>query len=205
MIRAYSKNKTDTPVPHSICLPLSFYNRPAVTSARELLGMVLVRNLDGVRVSGIIVETEAYQGEEDQASHARAGRTPRTSVMYGPPGRAYVYFTYGMHWMLNCVTEPEGFPAAVLLRAIQPLEGLEQISARRPGQPPPMWCNGPAKLCQALAVDQKLNGTDLCNPVGELWIEAGQTVPEHQVTMGPRVGIFSVPEPWFSKPWRFRI
>ena len=187
------------------CLPSSFYNRSAVTVARELLGMVLVRNLAGVRLSGIIIETEAYQGEEDQASHARAGRTARTSIMYGPPGRAYVYFTYGMHWMLNCVTEPEDFPAAVLLRAIQPVEGLEQIAARRPGQPPQLWCNGPAKLCKALAVDQELNGADLCDPKGQLWIEAGQPVPDSQIITGPRIGIFSVPEPWFSMPWRFRI
>lgn len=185
------------------CLPSSFYNRSAVIVARDLLGMVIVRNLDGVRVGGIIIETEAYQGEEDQACHARAGLTPRTSIMYGPPGRAYIYFTYGMHWMLNCVTEPEGFPAAVLLRAIQPVEGLEQIASRRSGQPPKLWCNGPAKLCQALGVDQKLNGTDLSNSEGELWIEAGQPAPNNQVTTGPRVGIFSVPEPWFSKPWRF--
>jgi DNA-3-methyladenine glycosylase len=176
-----------------------------VTVARDLLGMYLVRRLDGIRLGGIIIETEAYQGEEDQASHARAGLTPRTVVMYGPPGRAYIYFTYGMHWMLNCVTEPEGFPAAVLLRVIQPVEGLEQIAARRPGQPPQMWCNGPAKLCQALAIDQKLNGTDLCNPEGELRIEAGQPILDSQVITGPRVGIFSVPEPWFSKPWRFRF
>jgi DNA-3-methyladenine glycosylase len=192
-------------VPDSACLPISFYNRSALIVARELLGMYLVRRLDGVRLGGIIVETEAYQGEEDRASHARAGLTPRTIVMYGPPGRAYIYFTYGMHWMLNCVTEPEGFPAAVLLRAIQPVEGLEQIAARRPGQPPHMWCNGPAKLCQALAVDQKLNGTDLCDQRGDLWIEAAQSILDSQVITGPRVGIFSVPEPWFSKPWRFRI
>ena len=165
--------------------------------------MLLVRKLDGVRLSGIISEAEAYEGEEDQASHAHVGRTPRTTIMYGPPGRAYVYFTYGMHWMLNCVTGPEGFPAAVLIRALQPLEGLEQIAARRPGQPEPQWCNGPAKLCQALAIDQKFNGSDLCNPQGELWLEAGQPVPDSLVTSGPRVGIFSVPEPWFSKPWRF--
>ncbi|MDR3576592.1 MAG: DNA-3-methyladenine glycosylase [Anaerolineaceae bacterium] len=192
-------------MPQPTCLPQSFYNRSALIVARELLGMILVRNLSGVRLSGIILETEAYQGEEDQASHARAGLTPRTSIMYGPPGRAYVYFTYGMHWMLNCVTEPEGFPAAVLLRAIHPLEGLEQMAARRPGQPQQLWCNGPAKLCKALAVDQNLNGADLCNPDGELWIETGQAVLDKQVTTGPRVGIFSVPEPWFSKPWRFRF
>jgi DNA-3-methyladenine glycosylase len=96
-----------------------FYNRPTLTVARELLGARLVRLLDGVRLAGVITETEAYVGEADLGCHAKAGRTPRTTVMYGPPGRAYVYFTYGMHWLLNAVTEAEGFPAAVLIRADQ--------------------------------------------------------------------------------------
>src|SRR5512136_44990 len=130
----------------SACLPREFYDRPTITVARELLGMRLVRLLDGVRLGGIITETEAYIGEEDLACHARFGRTRRNAVMYGPPGFAYVYFTYGMHWLLNAVTGPEGFPAAVLIRAIQPVEGLEIITARRQGRD----TLGPAKLTQAL-------------------------------------------------------
>lgn len=184
-------------------LPASFYDRDVVQVARDLLGMRLVRILDGQRLAGTIVETEAYQGEDDLACHARAGKTARTAVMYGPPGRAYIYFTYGMHWLLNCVSQPEGYPAAVLLRALVPLEGLEVIAARRAGRTKALWCNGPGKLCQALAITGALNGIDLCNPRGELFIEMGQPVPESAVQPSPRVGIQSVPEPWLSMPWRF--
>jgi len=176
-----------------------------VEVARALLGMRLVRLLDGQRVGGIIVEAEAYRGEEDLACHASHGRTPRTAVMYGPPGRAYVYFTYGMHWMLNCVAAPEGFPAAVLVRAIQPLEGLGIIAARRAGRPQAIWTDGPGKLTLALGIDGKLNGVDLTTTDGGLWIEAGEAVPDERVAIGPRVGINGVPEPWLSKPWRFRL
>ena len=99
----------------------SFFDRPTQAVARELLGCRLIRRLGGTLLAGAIVETEAYIGERDLACHAKAGRTARTAIMYGPPGFAYVYFTYGMHWMLNLVTEAEGFPAAVLIRALQPL------------------------------------------------------------------------------------
>ncbi len=176
-----------------------FYNRPTLTVARELLGARLVRVLGGIRLVGTITETEAYIGETDLGCHARAGRTKRTEVMFGPPGRAYVYFTYGMHWMLCAVTEAEGFPAAVLIRAIQPLEGQEVISARRQGGK----TDGPAKLTQGFGVDGTLNGVDLCNKAGSLWIEAGRSIPDESVTVGPRVGLYTVPEPWKSKPWRF--
>jgi len=188
-------------MPSSICLPHEFYARPTLTVARALLGMRLVRNLDGQRLSGIIIEAEAYIGETDLGCHAKAGRTRRNAVMYGPPGHAYVYFTYGMHWMLNAVTEPEGFPAAVLLRAIQPQEGKETISIRRQGRD----CIGPAKLTQALAIDGALNGVDLCDPHSGLWIESGQPLPESTILTGPRVGLYTVPEPWKSIPWRFRV
>ncbi len=186
-------------------LSSDFFERDVVLVARQLLGMRLVRLIDDQRVGGTISEAEAYRGEEDLACHARAGFTPRTSVMYGPPGRAYVYFTYGMHWMLNCVCGPTGYPAAVLVRAIIPLEGLEYVSARRNGRPRKEWCNGPAKLTQALGIDGRLNGVDLCNMDGQLWIEADQAVPDERVMVGPRVGIDGVPEPWLSMPWRFRF
>ena len=114
-------------------LPHEFFARPTLTVARALLGMRLVRLLDGQRLSGVILEAEAYIGETDLGCHAKAGRTRRNAVMYGPPGHAYVYFTYGMHWMLNAVTEPEGFPAAVLLRAMQPQEGQAAIFDPPPG------------------------------------------------------------------------
>ncbi len=166
-----------------------------------MLGTRLVRQLDGHRLSGLITETEAYIGEEDLGCHARAGRTQRTQVMYGPAGNTYVYFTYGMHWCLNVVTEAEGFPAAVLIRAMQPKEGIKTISARRNGRA----TDGPAKLTQALGIDGRLNGVDLCSQVSGLWIEAGVSISNQSVIACPRVGLSGVPEPWKSIPWRFRV
>jgi DNA-3-methyladenine glycosylase len=195
----------------SIPLPPEFYSISTPLVARALLGMYLVRQVDGVRIVGQISETEAYRGEEDLACHARAGRTPRTAVMYGPPGRAYVYFTYGMHWCLNAVTEVEGFPAAVLIRAVRPLAGLDAIALRRPGIQAAHWCDGPAKLCRAFAIDGRLNTIDLTSTAAGLWIEPGEhsersePIPAAAVAAGPRVGIPAVPEPWRSIPWRFRL
>ena len=182
-------------------LPKEFYNRPTLTVARELLGARLVRILDGIKLVGLVTEAEAYVSEEDLACHARAGRTPRTQVMYGPPGHAYVYFTYGNHWMLNAVTEPERFPAAVLIRAIQPIEGVEVMSARRNGRD----TFGPGKLCQAMGIGKEENTVDLTIASSGLWIEAGISIPDESVTIGPRVGLNSVPEPWKSIPWRFLV
>jgi DNA-3-methyladenine glycosylase len=182
-----------------------FYNRPAVEVARDLLGMRLVRMLDGILISGTIIETEAYAGEYDLACHARAGLTKRTAVMYGPPGRAYVYFTYGMHWLLNAVCLVEGDPAAVLIRAIEPEVGLDAIAARRSEQPPARWTDGPGKICQALGIDGSLNGANLSDPSSGLWIEMGTTIPDEQVRSGPRVGLGNTPEPWKSVPWRYRV
>lgn len=179
----------------------NFYDRATLTVARELIGARLVRISDGAKLVGLITETEGYVGEEDLACHAKAGRTPRTAVMYGAPGHAYVYFTYGNHWMLNVVTEREGFPAAVLIRAIQPIEGAEVMSARRGGRD----TFGPGKLCQALGITKSENGVDLTGPGSGLWIEAGVSVPDSLVTKGPRVGLNTVPEPWKSKPWRFMV
>jgi DNA-3-methyladenine glycosylase len=182
-------------------LPLTFYNHPTLQVARELIGARLVRILDGVKLVGLITETEAYISEQDLGCHAKAGRTPRTQVMYGPPGHAYVYFTYGNHWMLNAVTEREGFPAAVLIRAIQPVEGVEIMSRRRNGRD----TFGPGKLTQAMGITKNENGGDLTTAAGGLWIEAGVHVPDSRVTKTPRVGLYSVPEPWKSKRWRFLV
>lgn len=163
----------------------------------------MVRIDGGQRIAGIINETEAYCGETDLACHAKAGCTPRTQVMYGTPGHAYVYFTYGMHWMFNIVAEPENSPAAILIRSIFPTEGLELIASRRSGRPRTDWTNGPAKLCQALRIDGSLNGADLCAPGAILFLEDGVPIPDSSVTNTPRVGLNNVPEPWLSKPWRF--
>jgi DNA-3-methyladenine glycosylase len=182
-------------------LPRYFYARSTLTVARELIGARLVRILDGVRLAGIITEAEAYIGEEDMGCHARSGKTKRNAVMYGPPGHTYVYFTYGMHWMLNAVTEREGFPAAVLIRAMEVVEGADIISARRKGHD----TTGPAKLTQALGIDATLNGASLCDPHSGLWIEEGTPAADSDIISGPRVGLYTVPEPWKSVPWRFQM
>ena len=185
------------------CLSESFYDTEVTDVARNLLGMRLVRSLNGERLAGIITETEAYRGEEDLACHARSGRTQRNAAMYGRAGRAYIYFTYGMHWCLNAVAGPEGFPSAVLIRAIQPTEGLVEIATRRQGRTPEEWCSGPARLCKALGIDGSLNGVALCDDDSPLWIEDCQPVPESHVHRSARIGIDRTPEPWRSKPWRF--
>lgn len=182
-------------------LPREFYDRPTLKVARELIGARLVRILNGKKLVGLITETEAYISQKDLACHAKAGLTQRTAVMFGPPGHAYVYFTYGNHWMLNVVTEREGFPAAVLIRAIQPIEGVEIMSRHRQGRD----TFGPGKLTQAMGITKSENGIDLTEANSSLWIEAGQFVPKNSVTIGPRVGLNNTPEPWLSKPWRFLV
>ena len=138
-----------------------FFIRPTLIVARALLGQRLVREIDGQRLSGLIVETEAYIGFDDTASHASKGRTARTEVMFGPPGQTYVYLIYGMYHMLNLVTEPVDFPAAVLIRAIEPLEGIEFMQRHRRQTTIANLTNGPGKLCQALAINQAFNRWDV--------------------------------------------
>lgn len=183
----------------------AFFAQPTLQVARALLGQRLVRLHQGQILSGRIVETEAYIGEEDQACHARVGQTPRTAVMYTAPGHAYVYFTYGMHWLLNFVTEAEGVPAAVLVRAVVPETGVATMRRLRGGKPDAILTNGPAKLTQALAIDGELNGCDVCARGAPLWVEAAPPVPESAVVYGPRIGIDATPEPWKSKPWNFKV
>ena len=195
----------DVPIKPGRFYPRTFYSKNTISVARELIGSVLIRDVGGKRIIGIISETEAYRGEEDLACHARAGRTHRTEVMYGPPGHIYVYFTYGMHWLLNFVTEAEGFPAAVLIRGLIPVDGLDIIAERRKGRPQNQWTDGPGKLCQALAIDGQINREDLCSPNAPIQVEPGESIPDSLVTIGPRVGLNKVPEPWKSIPWRFRI
>jgi DNA-3-methyladenine glycosylase len=192
-------------MPNPAPLPRAFFDRPALSVARDLLGRRLVRVEDDRRLSGLIIETEAYSGEEDLGCHCRAGRTPRTQVIYGAPGHAYIYFTYGMHWCLNFVVEKEGFPAAILIRAIEPAEGIETIAARRAGVPRAHWTDGPAKLTRALDIDKALNGVDLCSAEGVLFVETGSPVGDDQVETTARIGLNNVPEPWKSIPWRFHV
>jgi len=184
-------------------LKRDFYLRSVQEVARDLLGKQLVRLSGKQKISGYIIETEAYDGEKDEACHAHSGKTERNKVMYGPGGHAYIYFTYGMHWMLNCVVEESGYPAAVLIRSIQPVNGLDFIRERRKPIPQDHWTDGPAKLTKALDITGELNGVDLCSKNGGLYIEDGWTIPEGQVYTSPRIGIQYAPEPWKSKEWRF--
>jgi DNA-3-methyladenine glycosylase len=180
-----------------------FYAQNTLLVARKLLGKKLVREIDGAMFSGMIVETEAYCGEDDSACHAHRGKTHRNAVMFGHPGHAYVYFTYGMHYMLNLVTESEGNPCAVLLRGILPIAGIEEMQARRKKKGTEL-VNGPAKLCQALCIDKSLNGWDLT--LGkELWVENYKTIPARSVVTTPRIGIDYAKTEHREAQWRFVV
>jgi DNA-3-methyladenine glycosylase len=169
-------------------LPQSFYDRQTELVARELLGAILeCHTPDGV-AAGRIVETEAYLGEHDLACHAAAGRTARTAPLYGPPGIAYVYFIYGMYWCFNAVTRAEHEPSAVLVRAVEPVQGLELMRSRRPTARRDMdLTNGPGKLCLALGIDGRLNWKPLQAP--PLLVRGGEPVPDHDVVVTTRIGI----------------
>lgn len=180
-----------------------FYERDTLKAARELLGKKLVRHINGLELSGIITETEAYCGRGDSACHAHRGKTQRNAVMFGKPGHAYVYFTYGMHYMLNLVTEEEDNPCAVLIRAIEPLTAIEEMEARRKRKGKDLT-NGPAKLCQALSIDKSFNGWDLT--IGEeLWVEDYRKIPAKSVISTPRIGINYAKKQHRDALWRFII
>lgn len=169
-------------------LPARFYARDTELVARDLLGAVLeCRTPQGV-ASGRIVETEAYLGEHDAASHAAAGRTARTEPLYGAPGTAYVYFIYGMHWCVNAVTRRRGDPGAVLIRAVEPVRGIALMRRRRTAARRDVdLTNGPAKLCDALGIDVRHNTLPLQAP--PLLIRAGEPVADADVIVTPRIGI----------------
>jgi DNA-3-methyladenine glycosylase len=187
-------------------LPKSFYARTDVLAvARDLLGRVLVvPDRRGRRVSGVIVETEAYRGPEDRASHAYGGRrTARTETMYAAGGTAYVYFVYGMYHQFNVVTNAVDVPHAVLVRALEPLEGIDEMRRRRPGRTEVHLASGPGKLCLALGIDKSFDRADLAGP--RVWIEKGLVrVPRGSIASGPRVGI-DYAGSWARRPWRFWI
>jgi DNA-3-methyladenine glycosylase len=181
-------------------LPRAFFARPSPVVAPALLGRVLVRRLaSGERLAVRIVEAEAYQ-EDDPASHSYRGRTTRTDVMFGAPGRLYVYFTYGMHFCMNVVTGRDGEGSAVLLRAAEPLEGLPSMRRLRAIDDDRLLCSGPARLCQALGVGRDDNGLDLVRREG-MWIGAGSPVGPGRIVRTPRVGIRQGAE----RPWRFLV
>jgi DNA-3-methyladenine glycosylase len=182
-------------------LARDFYEQPTIQVAQQLLGKSLVRvNPEGV-TSGIILETEAYIGLEDKASHASRGQTRRNAVMFGPAGFAYVYVIYGLHHCLNLVTEPEAYPAAVLLRALQPDEGVELMRARRRKQDIRLLANGPGNLCQALGIERSFNGIDVCGDA--LFVEDHGYSPA-EIVVTTRVGV-DYAEHWKDMPWRFYI
>lgn len=186
-------------------LERDFYTRAdTLLVARELLGKLLVvPDADGTRVSGIIVETEAYHGPLDKASHAyNHRRTPRTESMYGAGGTAYVYFIYGMYHQFNVVTHTEGEPSAVLIRALEPREGLDVMRARRPVKGERNLTGGPGKLCMAMGIDRRFDRASLLGD--SVWIEEGETIGPRRITRGPRIGI-GYAEEYLGKPWRFWI
>ncbi len=164
-----------------------FYLQDTLVVAQGLLGMHLVHEVDGVRRTGRIVETEAYQGPEDQAAHSARGLTKRNAVMFGAPGLAYVYLIYGMWHCMNVVTREAGVPHAVLIRALEPVAGLDAST------------HGPGLLCRAMGIDRRLNGADLLGT--QLWIETG-TPAQMEIISSPRIGVNYAGE-WALRPWRF--
>jgi DNA-3-methyladenine glycosylase len=195
------------------------------SAARRLLGATLVRDgANGRTRSGRIVEVEAYTGLADLASHAHMGMTARNAVMFGPPGRAYVYLVYGMHYCLNVVTETPGIPAALLIRAVEPLSGIDvmrharvavegrldadrlsRARARIACLPAERLASGPGLVCAAFSIDRADDGADLCVPDAPLRLEAGSPVAVSDISTGPRIGVDYAPDPWLSRPWRFWI
>jgi len=170
----------------------------ALDVAQRLLGCYLVRELDGQKLVGKIVETEAYD-QTDAASHSYRGRTPRTDIMFGPAGYLYVYFTYGMHYCCNIVTGPDGYGGAVLIRALEPLEGLEAMRERRHGLNDSNLTNGPAKVCQAFGIDKTLNGHDLRQE--PLYLIINPAISPQEIVQTTRIGISQAKD----VPWRFYV
>ena len=181
-------------------LPRSFYDRYAVEVAPDLLGRTLVRMLPGgTRLSGTIVETEAYE-PGDPASHGFRRKGVSNATMFEGPGHLYVYFTYGHHWMMNAVCMPADVPSAVLLRAVRPIEGLQEMARRRGRDRDVDLASGPGKLCQALGVDRAQDGEDLVRGT-TVWIEAGSPVEAGDIAAGIRVGV----NVGLDREWRFRV
>ncbi len=185
-------------------LTQNFYNRPTLKVARELLGCYLFRKTsDGIMV-GKIIETEAYCGPKDKANHASKGLTPRTAPMFGKAGYSYIYLIYGMYNCLNIVTEKEGYPAAVLIRSIEPIKGVELMMKNRNSNISKIknLTNGPGKLCQALSLNKEQNNLDITTKKNNIWIE--NSSQKYKIKKSPRVGIDYAGE-YKDKLWRFWI
>jgi DNA-3-methyladenine glycosylase len=182
----------------SVKLPRGFYDRPTLDVARDLIGKVLVHHRRGVRTSGVIVETEAYIGESDPACHAAPGPTRRNAPLYGPPGHAYVYLNYGMHSLVNAVTEGRGSPAAVLIRALDPLDGIPAMRRRRGALAPHDLCRGPGNLTRAMGITLGENDVDLCGD--RLFID-DRGIRLEPLVWGGRIGISVATE----REWRVHV
>lgn len=195
-------------------LPQKFYFQPSLVVARQLLGKYLVREINGRRLTGKIVETEAYCGFDDKASHAACGLTERNSVMFEKGGYWYVYVVYGIFNCLNIVTEKKRFPSAVLIRALEPVEGIDEMGKNRgieiASSPAASrndkrgLCSGPGKLCQAMKIDRELNRTKAFGKGCQLWIENGENVRPSQIIASPRIGVDYAGK-WSEKKWRFYV
>lgn len=181
-----------------------FYNRETLKVAQELLGKFLVRKIGKKIIAGKIVETEAYVGLRDLASHASRGKTVRTAPMFGPPGHAYVYLVYGLNYCFNIVTEKENYPAAILIRAIEPAEGADLMKRYRKTQKLIFnLTNGPGKLCQALKIDKSINMLDLTKNI--LWVEdRGVKIKSSEIVAAKRIGVDYAGK-YKNKPWRFYL
>lgn len=200
--------------PHSRAakvLPVSFFARPVEKVAQELLGTIMVSTIGGTRTGGRIVETEAYLGRDDPASHGyQLRRHARNEALYGPPGTWYVYLSYGMHWCANLVCQVDGIGAAILVRALEPVEGVERMRKRRGGVPDRLLASGPGKLCQALGVTRSLDGSLM--PDSAVTVMSGGLAVEERVHVTPRIGITKAADwplrftvegsMWVSKGWK---
>lgn len=181
----------------------SYLREDTISIANELLGKLIVVPDNGRRVSGMIVETEAYLGEVDRAAHSYAGRrTPRNEVTYGKGGHAYVFFIYGMYYQLNIVTGPADHPHVVLIRAVEPVEGIEIMRQRRGAMKDRNLTSGPGKLCIALNINRSLNGEDLRGK--QIWLEDHRSFTSEEIAVGKRIGIDYAGKD-AEKPWRFWV
>ena len=183
-------------------LKIEFYDRSTLEVARDLIGCILVRKSGEGILAGRIVETEAYIGKGDKACHASKGRTPRTEVMFGPPGTAYVYLIYGMYHCLNFVTEREGFPAAVLIRALEPVCGFDRILAELPAAKRKNYLNGPGRLCRAMEITRDFNRHDVTKTTG-LYVLPRDILPAG-IIQTPRIGVAYAGDDALL-PWRFVV
>ena len=191
-------------------LPTSFFANNARIVAQNLLGKLLVHQTVGELLVGKIVEVEAYCDfhEADLACHGSRNKgrpTKRTKVMFGEAGHIYVYLNYGIHWLFNVVSGDVGTPSAVLIRALEPINGKELMSRNRNNRPESEWTNGPGKLSQAMGFNRSHNGQNLCRPDSVIWIEDQPNIDPDLLLCGPRIGLGKTPEPWLSMPWRYWI